>query len=199
MVQVKKAEGRERILSTAQELFEKKGYAATSMREIADLSGTVPSNLYVYFPSKLAILFAVYGPWFRQQLTDLQERARAIKDPETRLREILVTVWDRLPSADNGFANNIMQALTLAQPSEGYSRDLLHWAESLVAELIASCRPASARTDIDDDALAHILFMAFDGFSMNYKLVGRAKRMDRCIETMCTLVLGATRQEPGRQ
>jgi len=199
MVQVKKAEGRERILSTAQELFEKKGYAATSMREIADRSGTVPSNLYVYFPSKLAILFAVYGPWFRQQLTGLQERARAIEDPETRLREILVTVWDRLPSADNGFANNIMQALTLAQPSEGYSRDLLHWAESLVAELIDSCRPASARAGIDDDALAHILFMAFDGFAMNYKLVGRAKRMDRCIETMCKLVLGETRQEAGRQ
>lgn len=199
MVQVKKAEGRERILRTAQELFEEKGYAETSMREIADRSGTVPSNLYVYFPSKLAILFAVYGPWFRQQLTDLQARARAIEDPEARLREILVTVWDRMPSANNGFANNIMQALTLAQPSEGYSRDLLHWAESIVAELIDSCRPASARAGIDDDALAHILFMAFDGFAMNYKLVGRAKRMDRCIDTMCKLVLGETRQEAGRQ
>jgi len=192
MVQVKKAEGRKRILRTALTLFEEKGYAATSMREIADRSGTVPSNLYVYFPSKLALLFAVYGPWFRQQLTDLQMRARAIEDPEVRLREILTTVWDRLPSASNGFANNIMQALTLAQPSEGYSRDLLHWAEALVADLIASCRPASTRTSIDDDAFAHILFMAFDGFAMNFKLVGRAKRMDRCIDTMCQLVLGAT-------
>lgn len=192
MVQVKKAEGRERILRTAQELFEEKGYAETSMREIADRSGTVPSNLYVYFPSKLAILFAVYGPWFRQQLTDLQARAQEIEDPEARLREILVTVWDRMPSANNGFANNIMQALTMAQPSEGYSRDLLHWAEARVAELIDSCRPASARAGVDDDALAHILFMAFDGFAMNYRLVGRAKRMDRCIETMSRLVLGAT-------
>jgi len=198
MVQVKKAEGRDRILRTAQELFEEKGYAATSMREIADRSGTVPSNLYVYFSSKLAILFAVYGPWFRQQLTDLQERARAIEDPEARLREILVTVWDRLPSASNGFANNLMQALTLAQPSEGYSRELLHWAEALVAELIDSCRPPSARANIDDDALAHIMFMAFDGFAMNYKLVGRAKRMDRCIETMSELVLGATQQATGQ-
>jgi len=198
MVQVKKAEGREQILRAAQKLFEEKGYAATSMREIAVQSGTAASNLYVYFPSKLSILFAVYGPWFRQQLVDLQERARAIGDPEARLREILVTLWDRLPSANNGFANNIMQALSLAQPSEGYSRDLLHWAEAIVAELIDTCRPPTARTGVDGDALAHIIFMAFDGFAMNYKLVGRAKRMDRCIEAMSQLVLGPSRHAAGR-
>lgn len=190
MVQVKKAEGREQILRAAQDLFEEKGYAATSMREIAVASGTVPSNLYVYFPSKLAILFAVYGPWFRQQLLDLRDRARAIDDAEARLREILVTLWDRLPSANNGFANNIMQALSLAQSPEGYSRELLHWAEQLIAELIASCRPPALGTGENDDALAHILFMAFDGFAMNYKLVGRAKRMDRCVDVMTRLVLG---------
>ena len=196
MVQVKKAEGRDQILRAAQRLFEEKGYAATSMREIAVNSGTVPSNLYVYFPSKLALLFAVYGPWFREQLLDLEARARAIDDPEDRLREILETLWDRMPAANNGFANNIMQALSLADPSEGYSRDLLHWAEALVADLIASCLPSDVRPRIADDAFAHILFMAFDGFAMNYKLVGRAKRMDRCIDAMTMLLLAPV--EPTR-
>ena len=40
--------------------------------------------------------------------------------------------------------------------------------------------------------LAHVLFMAFDGFAMNVKLRGPSERIDGIIEVMVTLLLDGT-------
>ena len=45
-----------KILRKAGELFWRKGYAGTSMRDIADACGFEPPNIYNYFPNKESIL-----------------------------------------------------------------------------------------------------------------------------------------------
>jgi AcrR family transcriptional regulator len=47
---------RERILSTAAELFARRGLGATTVRQIADAVGLLSGSLYYYFPSKDAII-----------------------------------------------------------------------------------------------------------------------------------------------
>ena len=49
------------VLDAAARLFREKGYASTSMRDIAAASGMLPGSLYYHFPSKEALLVAVYG------------------------------------------------------------------------------------------------------------------------------------------
>ena len=49
------------VLDAAARLFRGKGYASTSMRDIAAASGMLPGSLYYHFPSKEALLVAVYG------------------------------------------------------------------------------------------------------------------------------------------
>lgn len=49
------------VLNAAARLFREKGYASTSMRDIAAASGMLPGSLYYHFPSKEALLAAVYG------------------------------------------------------------------------------------------------------------------------------------------
>jgi hypothetical protein len=48
MVQVKKAEVRERMLEAAAGLFAEHGYARATINQIAKRSGMAPSNAYVY-------------------------------------------------------------------------------------------------------------------------------------------------------
>jgi AcrR family transcriptional regulator len=60
---------RERILSVALDLFTRKGYEATSLREIADELGFSKAALYYHFSSKQEILLALH-----MRLHDLGDR-----------------------------------------------------------------------------------------------------------------------------
>src|ERR1019366_8522633 len=60
MAQVKKAEIRDSILAAAGALFTEHGYARATVNQIAKAAGIAPSNVYVYFESKLKIMFAIY-------------------------------------------------------------------------------------------------------------------------------------------
>ena len=50
---------KKQILDTAEELFSDKGYAATSIRRIADQSGVNPALVHYYFGSKKSLLQSV--------------------------------------------------------------------------------------------------------------------------------------------
>ena len=53
---------RDGIITTAIDLFREKGYANSSMSEVARRVGIDPSSLYYYFPSKAAILAELFRP-----------------------------------------------------------------------------------------------------------------------------------------
>jgi len=111
-------------------------------------------------------------------------------EPERRLALILQTLWVRIPEENNGFANNLMQALSTASGEEQYSRDLLDWAEARLSDMIRACLPPERTYLADKSLLAHVFFMAFDGFAMNHKLQREAGRMDELIDLMVDLLLG---------
>ncbi len=58
---VGRSDGRERILDEARDQFLNKGYAATSMQEIADAVGMTKPALYYHFRDKQDLLLAVLG------------------------------------------------------------------------------------------------------------------------------------------
>lgn len=190
MVQTKKDDVRKSILSAGRLLFEEKGFHGASMAQIAKAAGMSPSNIYVYFSSKMDVLFAIYDPWLRDRLRRLEGDVAKVADPHVRLRLVLRTLWHDIPAEENCFANNLMQALSTASVKDGYSRDLLYWAEEKVTELIVHSLPPDRRPIFADKSLTHVIFMAFDGFAMNQKLIGPSKRIDQSIERMVDLLIG---------
>ena len=55
----KKAECRRQILHAARDSFERNGYYATTMREIAGEAGISTASLFNYFPTKLDVMIGV--------------------------------------------------------------------------------------------------------------------------------------------
>ena len=53
-------EARQRLFDTAIELMGERGYAATTLRDVAAKAGVSPSLLYRYFPSKQSVVLALY-------------------------------------------------------------------------------------------------------------------------------------------
>jgi len=172
VVQTKKQQIRESILAAAYELFAKRGYSDTNITDIARAAGVAPANLYVYFKSKLDILFCIYEPWLARQFDDLERSLQRIQDPRKRLSEILTTLWQRIPRADNGFANNLMQALSTTTTREGYRPTLRLAIEQRLAKMFLFCLPTLGRGASRE--LANTALMAFDGYVLNFHLTGGA-------------------------
>ena len=97
MAQTRKIEIRQAILDAAYRLFSKRGYSDTNIADIARSAGVAPANVYVYFPSKLEILFSIYAPWLTGQFDDLEKSLLRIRDRRQRLRKILSTLWREIP------------------------------------------------------------------------------------------------------
>ena len=67
---------RTRLLNAAVRVFDRKGYAGASVREIAELAGVTKPALYYHFGSKEGLLLAILRQ-AEQQVTEAMERAIA--------------------------------------------------------------------------------------------------------------------------
>ena len=167
MAQTKKEGVRDSILEAAFRQFSERGYLDTSIPAIAREAGISTANVYVYFKSKLEILYTLYEPWLIERLDKLGRSLRAVKDPRERFQRLLTALWRDLPRENNGFANNVMQALAATSGGEGYSPNLRELFQTRVAEWIEGCLPIPRQGSIQ---LAGVLLMAFDGYAMNAHL-----------------------------
>lgn len=92
------------VLDAAARLFREKGYASTSMRDIAAASGMLPGSLYYHFPSKEALLVAVYGEGVGH-ITAAVEAALARRDEP----------WERLERACTAHLEALLSGSDYAQ------------------------------------------------------------------------------------
>ena len=190
MAQRKKPQIREAILAAAFRLFSSKGYAATMVADIARLS--IAGSQVVARPSPdMMILYAIYDPWLRARVDALERQLAAVKSPRVRLRSLLIALWREIPAEENGFLNNIMQAISASDPSEGYRTTLVRWLEKRVTVMIDDALPAARRRRLSKVRLAHVLIMAFDGFAIDYHLHPRRRSIDdRTIDVLTEMLLG---------
>lgn len=167
MSQRKKEGVREAILEAAFRLFSAQSYIETSIPAIAREAGISTANVYVYFSSKLDILYTLYEPWLNERLEKLDRSLKRVASPEARLERLLVALWRDLPRETNGFAKNIMQALSTTGGGDAYSPHLRELFQSRVAKWIESCLSVSPA---ESEIIAGVVLMAFDGFAMNVHL-----------------------------
>lgn len=186
MARQKRDEVRRAILQAAYHAFAEHGYTGSNISLIAKLANVSPANVYVYYPSKLDILFAIYDPWLTRHFDALERALEKIPDPAQRLKKILATLWRDIPSAHNGFANNMMQALSTTSLREGYRPELRVAMEVRLSRMLESCLPNFETPHVRD--IASILFMAFDGYILNFHLLESAtcptKRLELLVEVL---------------
>src|SRR2546430_2778477 len=76
------ADTRKKLYETATGLFADRGYEAATLREIAGRADVSPALLYRYFPSKRAVVLALYD----ELSQEFQERARQMPPGKWRDR-----------------------------------------------------------------------------------------------------------------
>ncbi len=129
------------ILDTAAHLFAAKGFARTSIAELALACGCSKALLYHYYASKEAILYTLLHTHL-QTLRTITEQALAMSDdPETQLRALVrasITVYTRC----RDYHIVLMQDLDCLPPA--HRKEIRHMERELttqVADLLTRMRP----------------------------------------------------------
>lgn len=166
MAQRKKEEVRGAIVDAAFRLFRDHGYNDTSLPTVAKEAGISTANVYRYFDSKLDLLFSLYEPWLQERLDKLELALKKIESPTERIEQLLIALWRDLPSEDNGFTNNLVQALSTGR-GEDYSPLLREKVQTRVAGWLSDVLDVTQK---ESRIVAGVVLMAFDGFAMNFHL-----------------------------
>lgn len=169
MARVKSEAVREAILSAAMTEFSEKGYLKSTVNSIAKGAGTAPSNVYVYFASKLEILLAIYEPWFKDRILNLEKIVAKKKSREQKIRTLVEGLLRDIADDDDRFTATLMAALATATPPDNYKPDLLLWAEERIAAMIGEATDA-ARGERRLPSLARLLMLVFDGVAVRSNL-----------------------------
>ena len=77
------------LLVVAADIFAKKGYKATSVREIAEKAGINKATIYHYFSSKEEMLFKIMDNAMEEALKNLEKIRAENIDPMTKLENVL--------------------------------------------------------------------------------------------------------------
>jgi AcrR family transcriptional regulator len=137
---LQKEQTRQRLLDTALELFESKGYSATTIDDIAVAAGTTRVTFYAHFASRRAIMAALIA-----QLNVILERAQSPVHGSTA--PLLVDVvragtaadigaWLRQQAARWTVIRPYIIAASTAAAVEPEIRDLVdEWSEEVVGDI----------------------------------------------------------------
>jgi AcrR family transcriptional regulator len=122
LTEEQQAKRRHEIFHQVANVFLKKGFQETSMREIAEAAGLGKSTLYDYFKTKDEIL--VY--YFEDQLNDLTGEAQKIamqnSAADKRLREIMEMYMEYMQANKSLFTKISLEAQRLKLESQNKSR-----------------------------------------------------------------------------
>lgn len=178
------------ILDAAFALFAERGYAETTMTAIGARAGVSAANVYVYFASKLEMLYEIYDPWMRARLARLEAELATLPTAHARVRRILETIWRDVPAEEGGFANNVMQAISTSRDLRRWRPELLRWMEARLEAMISQALPPARRRAIAGMGFGHFVVMAFDGFIVYHHLNPAAPCDDRLLDRVAGWIAG---------
>lgn len=158
-------ESRERIIGSALRLFARNGYAATSVRMIAEEAGISQGLLYNYFAGKEGLLRAIV----ERSMEDVQasfERAAGGATPRERIERLVHAAFD-IVRANLSFWRLMyqlrMQPGVLADLQEGVQA----WSEAIRLQLEELLRAAAVPAPALE---ARLLFASIDGAAQHFAM-----------------------------
>jgi AcrR family transcriptional regulator len=150
---------RSEIVGIAAELFATKGYANTTVREIADAAGILSGSLYHHFDSKESMVEAL----LRDFLERIDARYRSIianaDDPVDALRELVHAAFGALATDRAAVAVMLNEYNLLVQyPRFAFLHDSVEESERLWVEVLETgMREGALRDDVPAAAVYRFL------------------------------------------
>jgi AcrR family transcriptional regulator len=131
----KKEQTRRAIEDAAFRLFEERGYAATTVADIAEAADIAPRTFFAYFPSKEAVVFGDFDASFAGLETRLSER----EEGETTFEALRAWIGDLIDTDDDFDGREAVrhQLICDNEAVASHQRHIMGRFEQLVAANVA--------------------------------------------------------------
>lgn len=186
-----RADKRARILAAAADVFVKNGFHETHISHIARAAGVADGTIYLYFPSKEALLIALFEDNVSRFFEVLDREVELVADPRHKLLRILhlqLGLLDR----ERGLAE--LLTVNLRQSSRAM-RELVapHFIAYLdrIEKVIADGQSQGQfRRDVSPRVAARAFFGALDGVTLTWALgSGQEGGLVKAAETVGKVLL----------
>lgn len=179
---------REKILTEARLIFKQKGFGATTINDLLDVSGTTKGNLYFHFSDKEAVALEVLR---REQLSfyTFLEQAFSGESAAAGLDNFFHKALEKQCQQDfiGGclFGNTALETSDTSPLFAGLVREVFTEWIKVFEEKIASAQAVrQIRSDVPAGDLAELLVAAIEGGIMQSRLQKSAAPLQRSLETL---------------
>ena len=194
-----------KILDSASKLFAIRGYAAVSMKDVAEASGTSVGNLYNYYPAKKDLFLAVRKIWMQRFDDDFVSDAKESVAPRIALKNAVFRLLDMTESWAGLWEEFIESAKTelsvaeLAAMRETMKADFREHILKRLDALVRQCANPRTATLIEagDTRLAVMLMVVIKHLPMAYPGENEMNRafLTSYLEFLCNEELNLQRFE----
>ncbi|HEX6738501.1 MAG TPA: TetR/AcrR family transcriptional regulator [Vicinamibacteria bacterium] len=156
------------FLDAAARLFRKKGFEATTVREIARAAKVLPGSLHYRYPSKAGLLLALMERGMKADLDTLRAAIDGVDDPAERVRLALRARVRFLVSRDSAGVV-LFDWRSLRGPARAAMIRLRDEYEAFWEELLrAAARSGRLRPGLDLKLLRFLIFGAVNWIALWY-------------------------------
>lgn len=184
-----KGQRQSEIVATAAQLFCERGYAQTSMAEIAARLDVVEGTLYKHFENKRQLLSRVLEGWYTQLHEETERDLPGIRGDRERLRYL---VWRHLRAlADDPHMCRLIFTEVRSEPT--YLQSELHrlnkrYSDMLVAVVRSGQRAGTFRGDVAPELVRDMIYGGIEHHVWGYLYGGKTLRADALANQIVDLV-----------
>ena len=178
------------ICRTAAQIFRDRGFDATSVSDVARALGLTKAGLYHYFDSKEALLLEIMTFGMDRVRDEVVIPVRAIRDPEERLRQLIVR-HARITTRGHGAVAHLgdeIRALPLAGRKQIEERMRVYF--DLVRDTLGELKAAGRLRRVDVTVAAFSVLGMILWLPRWFRQDGRLTQ-DQVAKDLATLALGA--------
>jgi len=162
-----------RALDAAVGLFSRKGYTATSTREVAALLGIQKASLYYHIDSKEDLLYLICRSSLEQIRNDVEAAILDVEDPLDRLRALISAHIESLLRDEERHSTTFTEMQALSQDRLAQVLSLRDAHESLVRSVLQAAQSAEVlRNDIEGKYLCLALLGMMNRVTVWYRRGG---------------------------
>lgn len=166
---------REHLMQVALRLFSAHGFDSTTVDKIAHEAGVAKGSLYLYFPTKVAVLEGLIHRY--ALLPDLPEIVGQIAElaPAEGIRRLVVEIWRRFKERQELARVVVREIQSHPVRSKLFSRHVAVPANCILADCLQTWMDRGLLRNIDSTAAAQSLFGMLWGFLLTQVLMGAAE------------------------
>lgn len=170
---LQRADKKARILAAAAEVFVKNGFHETHVSHIARAAGVADGTIYLYFPSKEALLVALFEDNVSRFFDVIDRELAALDSPSARLLRI-VDIQLGLLDRERGLAE--LLTVNLRQSSRAMrtlvAPHFIAYLDRIEGVVTEGQTAGIFRQDISSRVAARAVFGALDGVTLTWALGG---------------------------